>query len=286
MIAFKAWCGDYCQALSAKNKEMAARLEANEVSLWGKSKAALVALAKEELGMTEAESKKLTIPELRLELKENRQAIEAQRLLPKNILPMNFSKLNKAALVQELAVRGLSGDRMTNPEMMRLLRMWASTATALGRMEITLRDIQLFHEGAAVEAPPQNRASQNCSGPPEPQADEFMMVEPPAATFPMTPRVAGSSAGQASENYSMAGAGTVQDATFKLQTLAQHLDATAQGMVENKLELEEAAAQVPAAWLAGLSTGQKKAFMLTAGQLATAKSMNLPVDLAAMAMRI
>ena len=192
---FRLWqAALFTQVLQELRVARASLARVND-SLWRKTKSELIELAGCELGMVSTAAASRTAAELRLELKENRDAMvatTAQALLPKSL-----SKLNKAQLQGEMQLRGLCPDGMKNAEMLRALRLWAQTAEHLGRTEVTHDELCEYADSDAFKKETYNISSSATATPEKAKVtpetatatEDFMMVEPvPKAAAVSSPK--------------------------------------------------------------------------------------------------
>ena len=291
--AFRAWEMAYLEALYARNKAMESKLQRHEISLWNKNKEQLMALAQEELGLERTETAKLTIPEIRLELQENRAAVEAERL--ENVLPKGFAKLRKAQHAEEMVKRGLNPEGMKQPEMMRALREWAAAVQHYGRTDVTIHEIQEFVSGArnasssvptTTETTPEDFTMIDCSVAEMPKHRPSQAVKAQARPSEANPLGRGSPGSSTPGPSSACSAASEQVGTSPLELLCQQLEATAQGIIENDLSPEETLSKLPGSWCQVMNPEQQVAFVNQAHALAIAKKNNLPVKTLDLVMRI
>ena len=126
-------------------------MERKQNDIWQMSKERLLEVATAELNVTYERASKLNVAQLRLALREHRQALKDQATAsdPLATMPKGAARMRKDELVHEMLIRNLEPGKKTRPEMLRDLYRYTGTYEML----LEADDAAMNAEAETEEAP-------------------------------------------------------------------------------------------------------------------------------------
>ena len=132
-----------------------AKIQRETDSVWKKTKAELIEMARQELGMTWATAEKSTVATLREKIRKNRQGLE-QVVDPLEVVPVGLGRMKIAELRIELEKRGIpeTAHRGTRESMILVIREdVAARSTFYTTSQTPTMESPSSNEGGGAPAP-------------------------------------------------------------------------------------------------------------------------------------
>ena len=134
-----------------------AKIQRETDSVWKKTKAELIEMARQELGMTWATAEKNTVATLREKIRTNRQGLE-QVVDPLEVVPTGLGRMKLAELKIEIEKRGIpeTAHRGTRESMILVIREdVAARSTFYTTSQTPTMESPSSNEGGGAPAPSQ-----------------------------------------------------------------------------------------------------------------------------------